>query len=48
MRMTRISSALFIVGMVLVAACGPQSPGGAPAPVDTTANDTVADTLNLK
>lgn len=48
MRMTRISAALFIVGMALVAACGTQSSGTTPAPADTTNNDTVADTLNLE
>lgn len=52
MRMTRISSALFILAMALVAACGTQSTGGAepPAPAagDPMGNDTAADTLNLK
>lgn len=51
MRMMRISSALFIVAIALVAACGTQSTGGeppAPAMGDPMDNDTAADTLNLE
>ncbi|MGH7574717.1 MAG: hypothetical protein ACREM1_06250 [Longimicrobiales bacterium] len=49
MRMTRISTALFIVAMALVAACGPTTAGSEPAPtLDPATNDTATDTLNVR